>query len=221
MAIPTLTILRANTRRLCQDPGTTPQALVDADIDEAINRAYLALCTFFPERFIIAQESWVAAPGASQVWSPSAGGINVRRILSIGLTGTRRLGHTELNQIIHKQEYAPSAASPTRYFAFPDHSSATVNRWKVYLYGTAGGTLDVSYEFYPPELANGGDQPRFPDAECKWIEQIAAARCAWLNGKNQAFYQALLDGLPDQIKTHFQVIGWLKKPRLKPDEVVA
>lgn len=212
---------RDNVRHLCQDPGTTPQALSDTAINELINRAQYALAAMFPERFVVTMEAWPASTGLSQVWTPSATIGSVRRILSIGVTGVRRLKKTEINYLIQKHESVPSTAEPTRYNAYPDTTGTTENAWTVLLYGTGGGDLDVTYEFYPPALVSDTDPLRWPDAEVKWIEQIAAARAAWLNGKNQAFYQSLMDGLPEQVKTYFQVTDWLKKPRARPQEVLA
>lgn len=157
----------------------------------------------------------------------STEGFHVRRVLA--MRGAAPLERMEPQRIYELQSFEPTVGgTPKKYALIPNNSSATMttfpDSFTMLIHPIPAAGLQIfqaDYEAYPIDMAGATDLPRgFGDAESRWIPQIAAAKGAWLNGKDQAFVDGILRGVPEEIQTRLNIRDGLLLPRRRPGEVV-
>lgn len=151
---------------------------------------------------------------------------HVRRVLSMRYNGP--LERMEAHRIIELQDHDPTTGNPTKFALIPKNTSTTMNTYPdtytmLVHRMPATGILNIisDYEAYPGDMVANTDLPRgFGDAESRWMSQIAAAKGALLNGKDQVFVDGILRGVPEEIQTRLNIRDGLLLPRRRPGEVI-
>ena len=133
----------------------------------------------------------------------------------------------EVHRILAMLANDSTAGTATRYAVLHKNESLTMttkpNTFTVLVWPPPSGaqTMYISYHFYPVDLSASTDLPRgLGDAESRWIARIAAAKGAWLNGKDQAFVSNILQGVDQDVLSRLNVKAGLLGPRARPEETV-
>lgn len=220
----------ADCRLHAQDDNTAGNALLDAQWQTLLNEVLQTFCSAFPEHFVIRDEAWAPtfSAGIADWTSATTANINVRRILGLQNTAAKLpMERYEVHRILAMLANDSTAGTATRYAILHKNESLTMttkpNIFTVLVWPPQAGaaSMYVSYEFYPVDLSASTDLPRgLGDAESRWIARIAAAKGAWLNGKDQAFVSNILQGVDQDVLSRMNVKAGLLGPRTRPKETV-